>query len=75
MQVLRRRFDEVKVVYPAVDPAPYSDPSQYLHRYLQPMDCLDPDEAANNKTDCIDYVLAHPEWVLSLQTHKMVGLP
>ena len=23
----------------------------------------------------IDYVLAHPEWRLSLQTHKLLGLP
>jgi hypothetical protein len=36
------------------------------------MDCAD---AAAARQAAIDYVLAHPEWRLSLQTHKLLGLP
>lgn len=42
------------------------------HRFLQPMD--GPDLAAHTRW-AIDYCLAHPEWRLSVQTHKMLGIP
>ena len=41
-------------------------------RSLQPMD--GPDRAANTAT-AVAYCLAHPEWRLSVQTHKDLGIP
>lgn len=70
-QVVVARADELKVVYPqAVDPDKYDD-FEASHRYLSPMD--GPDLAANTQA-AVAYVLAHPKWRLSLQTHKMIGV-
>ena len=53
------------------------DPAQYLglafkHRFLQPMDGTD--REANTRS-AIAYCKANPAWRLSLQTHKMLGIP
>jgi len=42
------------------------------HFFLQPMD--GPDREANTRA-ATEYCLAHPEWRLSLQTHKLIGIP
>jgi 7-carboxy-7-deazaguanine synthase len=65
--------DELKFVYPQAE----AEPGQYTglafsHFYLQPMD--GPDAAANTKA-ATAFCLAHPEWRLSLQTHKILGIP
>lgn len=39
---------------------------------LQPMD--GPDLKANTAA-AVDYCLQHPHWSLSLQTHKVIGVP
>ena len=44
----------------------------FTHRYLQPMDGAD---AKANTDRAIAYCKAHPEWRLSLQTHKLLGIP
>ncbi len=53
------------------------DPEQYRdlafdHFLLQPMD--GPDRERNTRL-ALEYCLRHPEWRLSLQTHKMLGIP
>jgi len=65
--------DELKLVYPQ----PGLDPAQFLrldfrHFFLQPMD--GPEQARNVKL-VADYCLAHPQWRVSLQIHKILGLP
>ena len=65
--------DELKLVYPQ-DGAP---PDRYAglgfrHFFLQPMD--GPAREANTRA-ALDYCLAHPRWRLSLQTHKLLGIP
>ena len=40
--------------------------------FLQPMD--GPNKVANTQA-AVDYCLAHPQWRLSLQTHKVLGIP
>jgi 7-carboxy-7-deazaguanine synthase (Cx14CxxC type) len=65
--------DELKLVYPQAG----GDPERYRglgfrHFFLQPMD--GPDLERNTRL-ATAYCLAHPEWRLSLQTHKMIGLP
>lgn len=63
---------ELKLVYPQTG----GDPAQFAHLafdnfYLQPMD--GPQQAANTQ-GAIAYCHAHPQWKLSLQTHKMIGI-
>jgi 7-carboxy-7-deazaguanine synthase (Cx14CxxC type) len=65
---------ELKLVYPQDEPE--ADPARFAglgfaHFYLQPMDSPD---IARNTQQAIDYCLAHPQWKLSVQTHKALGL-
>lgn len=64
--------DELKLVFPqpGVDPASYEQ-LDFRHFFLQPMD--GPATAASTEA-AIAYCLAHPNWRLSLQTHKVLGL-
>ena len=67
------RGDELKLVYPQADAPPSRfEALEFRHFFLQPMD--GPDREANTRA-AIAYCLAHPRWRLSLQTHKLVGLP
>ena len=64
---------ELKLVYPQ----PAAMPERFAAMnfglfYLQPMDGL---EQRRNTRLAIDYCLAHPQWRLSVQTHKSVGIP
>jgi len=43
----------------------------FEHRFVQPMD--GPDRARNTQL-AIDWCLQHPEWRLSVQTHKVIGI-
>lgn len=71
-QVLKRG-NELKLVYPQADAPPGRFAGQdFTHFFLQPMD--GPDRAANTEA-AIAYCLAHPQWRLSLQTHKLLGIP
>jgi 7-carboxy-7-deazaguanine synthase (Cx14CxxC type) len=69
----QRSGDELKLVYPqsGIDPAELLD-LQFDHFWLQPMD--GPERAANTAA-AIGYCLAHPNWRLSVQMHKLVGIP
>lgn len=67
--------DELKLVYP--QPAPAVDPAavaglDFRHFFLQPLD--GPDRAAATAA-CVAYCLADPRWRVSLQTHKLLGIP
>ena len=64
--------DELKLVFPQED----GEPERYEHLdfdhfFLQPMD--GPNVATNTRL-AVEYCLAHPQWRLSLQTHKTLGL-
>ena len=65
--------DELKLVFPqaGVDPERFHALG-FRHHFLQPMDG---DRLAENTAAAADYCLAHPGWRLSLQTHKLIGLP
>lgn len=64
---------ELKLVYPqaGVDPASY-EALEFEHFFLQPMDSPSRDE---NVQRAISYCLTNPKWRLSLQTHKIIGIP
>ena len=66
--------DELKVVYTGQDLSQY-DHIRASHRFLQPCYVDDPDQRQRNLTACVQAVLAHPQWRLSLQTHRLLGIP
>ncbi|HEX8364007.1 MAG TPA: 7-carboxy-7-deazaguanine synthase [Allosphingosinicella sp.] len=63
--------DELKLVYPqdGMDPADYEGLA-FDHFLLQPLD--GPDPTATRRA--VEYCLAHPQWRLTLQTHKQLGI-
>lgn len=65
--------DELKLVFPQEKAMPdrFTDLA-FKHFFLQPMD--GPDRLANTEA-AIAWCLAHPQWRLSLQTHKITGIP
>ncbi|MEH6471690.1 MAG: 7-carboxy-7-deazaguanine synthase [Halopseudomonas sp.] len=65
--------DELKLVHPQpeVDPTTFNT-LKFDYFYLQPLDGPD---AANSLTACLEYCHKHPQWRLSLQTHKLVNIP
>jgi 7-carboxy-7-deazaguanine synthase (Cx14CxxC type) len=67
------RGDELKLVYPqeGAEPERYRE-LQFSHFFIQPMDGPD---LARNTARAVAYCLSHPGWRLSLQTHKLVGIP
>ncbi|MEJ1974934.1 MAG: 7-carboxy-7-deazaguanine synthase [Acetobacteraceae bacterium] len=67
-----RAGGELKLVYPqdGVDPQSFLG-LDFQQFWLQPMD--GPDRVANTQA-AIAYCLAHPEWRLSVQTHKFTGV-
>ena len=65
--------DELKLVYPQDKAPPERFAGQkFRHFFLQPMDNPDRD---SNTAAATAYCLAHPQWRLSLQTHKLLGIP
>jgi 7-carboxy-7-deazaguanine synthase (Cx14CxxC type) len=65
--------DELKLVFPQAGAEPERFRSlDFRHFFLQPMD--GPERVANTCA-AADYCLAHPQWRLSLQTHKLIGIP
>lgn len=69
------RGDELKLIYPQSDNRPeHFAGLDFRFFYLQPMDRR---PLGGNDTaieDTVAYCLAHPQWRLSLQTHKIAGI-
>lgn len=71
--VVLTKGHELKLVFPQASAPPERfEGLDFLHFFLQPMD--GPLKAQNTQA-CIDHCLAHPRWRLSLQTHKLLGIP
>lgn len=65
--------DELKLVFPQINAPPEMfEHLDFRHFFLQPMD--GPEVHANTKL-AIEYCKAHPQWRLSIQMHKAVGIP
>lgn len=72
-QIQLRKGNELKLVFPQpLAPPERFERWEFDHFFLQPMD--GPDHAANIAA-ATAYCLAHPRWRLSLQTHKLIGIP
>ena len=72
-QVLQRTGQELKLVWyqPEAPPANFESLA-FDHFFLQPMDGPD---AERFTAEAITYCRTHPKWRLSLQTHKLLGIP
>lgn len=71
--LVQRSGDELKLVFPQEDADPKTfEGLAFRHFLLQPMDGP---ELAENTRRAIDYCMRHPNWRLSLQTHKLLGIP
>lgn len=65
--------DELKLVYPQEDAPPERfAPLAFTHFFLQPMD--GPNTTRNTQR-AREYCHHHPQWRISLQTHKLLGIP
>ena len=72
-ELVQRSGQELKLVYPQDGIAPGEVAHlPFENFWLQPMD--GPDRQRNTRL-AVDYCLAHPRWRLSLQTHKIIGIP
>lgn len=71
--VVQTKGQELKLVYPQEKALPERFEGLDFERfYLQPMDGPDRDR---NTQLAVAYCLSHPQWRLSVQTHKYLGLP
>jgi 7-carboxy-7-deazaguanine synthase (Cx14CxxC type) len=71
-ELVQRSGDELKLVYPQAG----FDPSEFVsfgfrHFFLQPMD--GPSRVVNTEL-AVAYCMGHPQWRLSLQTHKILAI-
>jgi len=71
------RGDELKLVYPQLQPD--AQPERFASLafrafYLQPLDAGDESATLLNIQAALAYCLAHPQWRLSLQTHKLLDI-
>ncbi|MEO7967086.1 MAG: 7-carboxy-7-deazaguanine synthase [Gemmatimonadaceae bacterium] len=72
VDVVIERGDELKLVFPQEGGMPERyEGLDFTHFFLQPMDGPD---AAQNTARALDYCLTHPQWHLSLQTHKLLDI-
>ncbi len=72
-QLVLTSGDELKLVFPQSGAEPEKFAAlDFGHFYLQPMDG---DDLWANTKAAIEYCLKYPSWKLSLQTHKLIGIP
>lgn len=67
------RCDELKVVYLGQDLRQY-DSIQTAHRFLQPCFSEDESQRQANMKSCVEAVMNHPSWRLSLQIHRILNI-
>ncbi len=72
-RIVVERGDELKLVFPQEQARPVMfEGLRFRHFFLQPMD--GPARDINTKL-AVEYCKAHPKWRLSVQTHKILGIP
>jgi 7-carboxy-7-deazaguanine synthase len=72
-ELLLKSGNELKLVFPQPGAEPeLFDALRFDHFYLQPMD--GPKRQENTEL-ARNYCLAHPHWKISMQTHKILGIP
>ncbi len=72
-ELVLRAGDELKVIFPQPGAEPERfEALDFRHFFVQPMD--GPERECNTRL-AVRYCLEHPRWRLSLQTHKLLGIP
>ena len=67
--------NEIKVVYEGQDLAQYNPRMKnFFKHYLQPVSTKDPVKNQENMLATVKAVIDHPDWRLSVQTHKLIGV-
>ena len=71
-ELVQKSGDELKLVYPQSGISPHDVAGLDFKSFLlQPMDS---DARGENTQAALDYCLENPQWLLSLQTHKLIGI-
>ena len=72
-QIVQREGNELKLVWPqtGIDPAELEG-WDFEHFMVQPMDCAERQQAIDA---AVALAMERPRWRLTLQAHKVVGLP
>ena len=71
--LILKNGNELKVVYPQCGMNPrVHEKLKFDHFFIQPMDGINQKENIKRSKK---FVLDHPKWKLSLQTHKILGIP
>ncbi len=75
-EIIQKSGDELKLVWPQAgsDVAAYAG-WNFAHFLLQPLDSRDESANSANREAAIAFVNTHPKWRLSLQNHKLLGMP
>lgn len=79
--LVQTRGDELKLVYPQAHLAPeLFETLDFRHFWIQPMDgsaegAASAEPALTPTQEAVRYCQSHPRWRLSLQTHKLIGIP
>ena len=68
-----KRCNELKCIFEEATLEPDDHGISAEYKYLQPCDVQNTERNAQIVKRCFDYILQHPEWRMSLQTHKLVG--
>lgn len=74
--LVQRQGHELKVVVPQLGQDVLALAKlPFQHFFVQAMDDANPQQKAKNLQYAIHFCLEHPQWRLSVQTHKAVGIP
>ena len=74
--VIQHHGDELKLVWPQLaSDLDRMEGWQFAHFLIQPMDKGDPELNAASVKETTRFVMDRPKWRLSLQNHKILGLP
>lgn len=72
-EICIQRIDELKVLFWGQDVSPFTEIPAREYR-LQPLDTGNENKNKEIQKQTIDYILNHPVWKLSLQTHKILNV-
>ena len=74
-ELVQRSGNELKLVYPhEVQPEEVAS-LDFEHFFLSPLTAESSEESERNRKSALEYCLAHPKWKLTMQYHKIWGIP
>ncbi len=72
--IVAQKIDELKVIFDGARLPLTTHHLPLTLLYLQPCDTGDAEQNAEIIRECVEYIKEHPEWRLSLQTHKLINI-